>query len=107
MPWFRRDPSWPSPRGYAYTLLRKLPEAEKDLDQAVKINPKSAVAFVDRANFWNVSGKPERALADSERALTPARGVLGLLHEGPRQPTISCTYVLQGIAELLPISSTA
>jgi tetratricopeptide (TPR) repeat protein len=94
-------------RGYAYTLLRKLPEAEKDLDQAVKINPKSAVAFVDRANFWNVSGKRERALADSERALTPARGVLGLLHEGPRQPNISCTYVLQGIAGLLPISSTA
>ena len=56
-------------RGYAYTLLRKLAEAEKDLDQAVKINPKSAVAFVDRANFWNVSGKPERALADSQQAL--------------------------------------
>jgi tetratricopeptide (TPR) repeat protein len=56
-------------RGYAYTLLRKLPEAEKDLDQAVKINPKSAMALVHRANFWNVSGKPERALADSELAL--------------------------------------
>ena len=56
-------------RGYAYTLLRKLPEAEKDLDQAIKINPKYATAYVNRANFWNVSGKPERALADSEQAL--------------------------------------
>jgi tetratricopeptide (TPR) repeat protein len=56
-------------RGFAFTLKRNLDQAEKDLDQAVKIDPTFAQAFVNRANFWTVSGKPDRALADSEQAI--------------------------------------
>jgi tetratricopeptide (TPR) repeat protein len=49
--------------------LRKLDEAQKDLDKAVKVDPKYAMGFVDRANYLNVAGKPARALADSDIAL--------------------------------------
>lgn len=55
-------------RGFAFTLKRNLGQAETDLDQAVKIDPSYAPGFVNRANFWNVSRKPDRALADSEQA---------------------------------------
>jgi Putative Zn-dependent protease, contains TPR repeats len=56
-------------RGFARTLKRSLAEAEQDLDQAIKIDPDCAEAYVDRANFWNVSKKPDLALADAEQAV--------------------------------------
>jgi tetratricopeptide (TPR) repeat protein len=56
-------------RGFAFTLKRKLDEAEKDLNDAIKVDPGSAKNFAMRANFWNVSGKPDRALTDSNDAL--------------------------------------
>ena len=56
-------------RGFIFTLKRNLEQAQKDLDQAVKIAPDYAEAYVNRANFWTVSNQPERAIADAERAL--------------------------------------
>ena len=53
-------------RGYARTLKRSLTEAESDLDQAIKIDPDYAEAYANRANFWTVSKKPDRALTDAE-----------------------------------------
>src|SRR4051812_41190131 len=58
-----------SQRGYARTLKRDLGEAEKDLDEAIRIDPEYAEAYANRANFWTVSKKPERALADAEQAV--------------------------------------
>ena len=55
-------------RGFARTLKRSLAEAETDLNEAVKIDPDFAPAYVDRANFWTVSHKPDRAMADAEQA---------------------------------------
>ena len=56
-------------RGFVFTLKRNLEQAQKDLDQAIKIAPDYAEAYVNRANFWTVSNQPERAIADAERAL--------------------------------------
>src|SRR6202158_1919719 len=55
-------------RGFARTLKRSLTEAEADLDEAIKIDPKFADAYANRANFWTVSHKFDRALADAEQA---------------------------------------
>src|SRR6185437_13021443 len=38
-----------SQRGYAFTLKRNLAQAKKDLDEAIKIDPQFAQAFVNRA----------------------------------------------------------
>ena len=56
-------------RGFVFTLKRNLEQAQKDLDQAIKIAPDYAEAYVNRANFWTVTNQPERAIADAERAL--------------------------------------
>lgn len=48
-------------RGFARTLKRSLTHAEADLDQAIKIDPDYAEAWANRANFWTVSKKPDRA----------------------------------------------
>ena len=56
-------------RGFVFTLKRNLEQAQKDLDQAIKVAPDYAEAYVNRANFWTVSNQPERAIADAERAL--------------------------------------
>ena len=56
-------------RGFARTLKRDLAGAEQDLDQAIKIDPTFADGYVNRANFWNVSRKPDLALADAEQAV--------------------------------------
>jgi tetratricopeptide (TPR) repeat protein len=56
-------------RGFVFTLKRNLEQAQKDLDQAIKIAPDYAEAYVNRANFWTVSNQPERAIADAARAL--------------------------------------
>jgi tetratricopeptide (TPR) repeat protein len=56
-------------RGFVFTLKRNLEQAQKDLDQAIKIAPDYAAAYINRANFWTVSNQPERAIADAERAL--------------------------------------
>ena len=56
-------------RGFVFTLKRNLEQAQKDLDQAIKIAPDYAEAYVNRANFWTVTDQPERAIADAERAL--------------------------------------
>src|SRR3984893_18308918 len=58
-----------SQRGYARTLRRSLADAETDLDQAIKIDPDYAEAYANRANFWTVSKKPDRALTDAEAAV--------------------------------------
>jgi tetratricopeptide (TPR) repeat protein len=56
-------------RGFALTIKRNLEQAQKDLDQAVKLAPDYPVAYVNRANFWTVSNQPQRAVADAERAI--------------------------------------
>src|SRR5258707_9554605 len=56
-------------RGFARTLKRSLTEAEADLDEAIKIDPKFADAYANRANFWTVSHKYDRAFADAEQAV--------------------------------------
>jgi tetratricopeptide (TPR) repeat protein len=56
-------------RGFIFTLKRNLEQAQKDLDQAIKIAPDYAEAYINRANFWTVSKQPERAVADAERAI--------------------------------------
>jgi tetratricopeptide (TPR) repeat protein len=56
-------------RGFARTLKRSLTEAEADLDEAIKIDPKFADAYANRANFWTVSHKYDHALADAEQAV--------------------------------------
>ena len=56
-------------RGHALTLTRNLKQAADDLDHAVEADPSYVVAFVNRANYFNVAGKPDRALADAKRAL--------------------------------------
>ncbi len=56
-------------RGFARTLKRDLAGAESDLDQAIKIAPDDAQAYVDCANLWNVSRKADRAMADAEQAV--------------------------------------
>jgi tetratricopeptide (TPR) repeat protein len=47
-------------RGFAFTLKRALDQAQKDLDQAIKIAPDYAPGYVNRANFWTVSNQPQR-----------------------------------------------
>ena len=56
-------------RGFAFTLKRNLDQAKNDLDQAIKIAPDYAQAYVNRANLWTVANQPERAVADAETAL--------------------------------------
>jgi len=50
-------------------LTRNLAQAGDDLDRAVSADPTYVVAFVNRANYFNVAAKPERALADANRAV--------------------------------------
>jgi tetratricopeptide (TPR) repeat protein len=56
-------------RGFAFTLKRNLPEAQKDLDLAVKTDPSYPPVFVNRANFYNVVNKLDLAMADAESAI--------------------------------------
>ena len=56
-------------RGHALTLTRDLAHAAEDLDRAVEADPSNVAAFVNRANFFNVAHKPDRALTDAKRAL--------------------------------------
>ena len=60
-------------RGFVYTFTRKLGLAQQDLDKAIETDPDYARGYINRANFWNVAHRPDRALADAEAAvrLTP------------------------------------
>jgi len=58
-----------SQRGYARTLKRALPEAEKTSTRRSGSLRMLAEAYTNRANFWTVSKKPDRALADAEQAI--------------------------------------
>ena len=60
-------------RGFALTIKRNLDQAQKDLDQAVKLAPDYALAYVNRANFWTVANQPQRAQARAECAASAFR----------------------------------
>ena len=54
-------------RGFVYTFTRKLELAQQDLDKAIETDPGYARGYINRANFWNVAHRPDRALATRKR----------------------------------------
>ena len=56
-------------RGRAAANLGQYDPALKDLNEALRLDPKSAVAYQDRGNVWHKWGELAKALADYDRAL--------------------------------------
>jgi tetratricopeptide (TPR) repeat protein len=57
-------------RGNAYMLKVKYDKALADFNQAIRIDPKNATAYCDRADLENhFRGRPQNALADYDRAI--------------------------------------
>lgn len=56
-------------RAESYEALKRLGEAQKDLDLAVKISSQSAPAWTARGQLYDKRGQSDRAFADLSRAL--------------------------------------
>lgn len=56
-------------RGLAHAALRNHEAARNDFTSALKINPKDASAYLQRADTWRVQKNFDEAMADVERAL--------------------------------------
>ena len=50
-------------RGIANISKEQYDRALQDFDQAIKLKPDLAEAYVGRGDVWNNSGQPKRALA--------------------------------------------
>ncbi|MCH9809137.1 MAG: tetratricopeptide repeat protein [Alphaproteobacteria bacterium] len=57
-------------RGMCYARQGDLLKAEKDLNQALAIEPRYSIVHVMRANLLAVSGKPEAALVSLDKAVS-------------------------------------
>lgn len=57
-------------RGIANISKEQYDRALQDFDQAIKLKPDLAEAYVGRGDVWNNSGQPKRALLDYEKALS-------------------------------------
>ena len=84
--------------------LRKdeLDKALADLNQALRLDPKSALALVERAGVWLVKGESSQAIADWQQALTldaksvPTLNGLAWLLASHESGRIRCATVLGG-----------
>ena len=56
-------------RGLAYLQARQYPEALRDFEQAMALNPRDPNAYVGRGTLFTRTGSHERALADFGRAI--------------------------------------
>ena len=84
---------WPTTsilRGFIYRLQGDNDRAIRDLDEAIKLKPKLAVAFSNRGDAWRRRGDIERAIMDLSEAIrldpamTPAYVNRGLRLRDPR-----------------------
>ena len=56
-------------RGAAYWYINKMSQAFADLDRAIALDPKNALAFRERSNSHRTAGRLDRALADANHAV--------------------------------------
>ena len=56
-------------RGRILAAQRKGEKAMSDLDEAIRLNPRDAVAFRERGRVWWVKGENDKALADFDEAV--------------------------------------
>ena len=66
-------------RALSYSALGKFPEAKKDLDAAIKLEPKDDFYVNDRARLWMKMGKYPEALADAKKALAMSKSGINLM----------------------------
>jgi len=59
-------------RGNRYLELRQLRRAIEDFDEAVRLDPKYAVAYGNRAIAYKLQGNKAKAIADFEKFITLA-----------------------------------
>jgi tetratricopeptide (TPR) repeat protein len=56
-------------RGITYGLKNDFQQAIKDLNQAIKLNPKLARAYTNRGNIYNAMNTNDLAIADYDTAI--------------------------------------
>jgi tetratricopeptide (TPR) repeat protein len=56
-------------RAWIFQKLRRLPEAVKDLDQVIRLDPKSPIAFATRSAIKGAAGQLDLARRDAEDAV--------------------------------------